>query len=71
METNRNLSWLCINKYQPENNIIKETPLKSGVAFFNLHRMEKGYFPTRKMKHKKIFHILQTRTLGLGTATIQ
>ena len=31
-------------------NNIKETLLKSGVTFFNLHRMEKGYFPTSLIK---------------------
>ena len=43
---------LCINKYLPELNInnIKQTLLKSGVTFFNLHRMEKGYFPTSLIK---------------------
>ena len=54
METNKNinLSWLCINKYAPELNInnIKETLLKSGVTLFNLHGMEKGYFPTSLIK---------------------
>ena len=49
---NNTLSWLCINKYLPELDInnIKETLLKSGVTFFNLHRMEKGYFPTSLIK---------------------
>ena len=49
---NNKLSWLCINKYLPELDInnIKETLLKSGVTFFNLHRMEKGYFPTSLIK---------------------
>ena len=49
---NNNLLWLCINKYAPELKInnIKETLLKSGVTFFNLHRMEKGYFPTSLIK---------------------
>ena len=49
---NKKLSWLCINKYLPELDInnIKETLLKSGVTFFNLHRMEKGYFPTSLIK---------------------
>ena len=52
MEGNNNLIWLCINKYLPELDInnIKETLLKSGVTFFNLHRMEKGYFPTSLIK---------------------
>ena len=59
-ETSRNLLWLCINKYLPENNIniIKETLLKSGVTFFNLHRMEKGYFPTSSIK----FQVDETKT---------
>ena len=50
--TNKNLTWFCINKYLPELNInnIKETLLKSGVTFFNFHRMEKGYFPTSLIK---------------------
>ena len=49
---NNKLSWLCINKYLPELDInnIKETLLKSGVTFFNLHRMKKGYFPTSLIK---------------------
>ena len=48
MEGNKNLTWLCINKFLPELDInnIKQTLLKSGVTFFNFHRMEKGYFPT-------------------------
>ena len=52
MEGNKNLTWLCINKYLPELNINnnKQTLLKSGVTFFNLHRMEKGYFPTSLIK---------------------
>ena len=52
MENINNKSWLCINKYLPELDInnIKETLLKSGVTFFNLHRMEKGYFPTSLIK---------------------
>ena len=52
MEENKNVTWLCINKYLPELDInnIKETLLKSGVTFFNLHRMEKGYFPTSLIK---------------------
>ena len=54
MEENKNinLTWLCINKYQPELNInnIKQTLLKSGVTFLNLHRMEKCYFPTSLIK---------------------
>ena len=49
---NNNLIWLFINKYAPElkTNNIKETLLKSGVTFFNLHHMEKGYFPTSLIK---------------------
>ena len=49
---NNKLSWLCINKYLPELDInnIKETLKKSGVTFFNLHRMKKGYFPTSLIK---------------------
>ena len=49
---NNNLLWLCINKYSPELKInnVKETLLKSGVTFFNLHRTEKGYFPTGLIK---------------------
>ena len=47
METKKtiNLPWLCINKYTPEQNInnIKETLLKSGVTFFNLHRIVTRY----------------------------
>ena len=31
-------------------NNVKETLLKSGVTFFNLHRMEKSYFPTSLIK---------------------
>ena len=52
MEGNKNLTWLCINKYLPELDItnIKQTLLKSGITFFNLHRMEKGYFPTSLIK---------------------
>ena len=54
MESNKNinLSWLCINQYLPELDInnIKQTLIKSGVTFFNLHRMEKGYFPTSLIK---------------------
>ena len=54
MEANKskNFTWLCINKYLPELNInnIKQTLLKSGVTFFNLHRMEKGYFLTSLIK---------------------
>ena len=46
MESNRSLTHL------PELNIdtIKETLLKSGVTFFNLQRMEKGYYPTSLIK---------------------
>ena len=49
---NNNLLWLCINRYAPELKInnIKETLIKTGVTFFNLHRMEKGYFPTSLIK---------------------
>ena len=54
MEANKNinLTWLCINKYLPKlnTNNIKETLLKSRVTFFNLHHMEKGYFPTILIK---------------------
>ena len=54
MEKNQKIKneWLCINKYLPELNIkkIKETLLKSGVTFFNLHRMEKGYSSTSLIK---------------------
>ena len=52
MEGNKNLTWLCINKYLPELDInnIKQTLLKSRVTFFNLRRMEKGYFPTSLIK---------------------
>ena len=54
MESNKNinLSWLCINRYLPKLDInnIKQTLLKSGITFFNLHRMEKGYFPTSLIK---------------------
>ena len=60
METKTNLSWLCISKYLPERNIniINEMLLKSGVAFFNLHHMEKGYFPTSLIK----FQVDETKT---------
>ena len=77
MEGNKNLSWLCINKYLPELDInnIKETLLKSGVTFFNLHRMEKGYFPTNLIKfqvdtNKTDISYLTNKTLRCGTANI-
>ena len=59
MEGNKNLTWLCINKYLLELiNNIKETLIKSGVTFFNLHRMEKGYFLTSLIK----FHVDTNKT---------
>ena len=74
METNKNINlpWLCINKYAPEQNInnIKETLLKSGVTFFNLHRMEKGYFPTSLIKfqveNKTDISYLTSKNIRIG-----
>ena len=42
------LTYLYLPKLSINN--IKQTLLKSGVTFFNLHRMEKGYFPTSLIK---------------------
>ena len=74
METNKNINlpWLCINKYAPEQNInnIKETLLKSGVTFFNLHRKEKGYFPTSLIKfqveNKTDISYLTSKNIRIG-----
>ena len=70
------LTLLCIHKYLPELNIDKETLLKSGLTFFNLHRMEKGdYFPTSLIKfqvdtHKTDISDLTNKNMLIGTANI-
>ena len=69
---NNNLIWLCINKYAPElkTTNIKERLLKSGVTFFNLHRMEKGYFPTSLIKfqveNKTDISYLKNKSIRIG-----
>ena len=69
---NNNLIWLCINKYAPElkTNNIKETLLKLEVTFFNLHRMEKGYFPTSLIKfqveNKTDISYLTSKNIRIG-----